>query len=163
MYGLSSTPLQKTNGWLLHFRVLKQEANFLLHRRIATCADAEELAMLQTMWNEVHRPKYRQPDWSPKQKEALGKIRGNVSYEDEDAKQNSCRFLYTAGAPGSGKSAVLLEAAVWAAGQGMHVLMICPTGQLVYAFKSSLPEVPRYRERGGGHAAWRPQVSEAGL
>ena len=89
---------------------LKQEANFLLHRRIASCSDAEELVMLQAMWNEVHRPKYRKLDWSQKQKEALETIRANVSFEDEESKQNSCRFMYIAGAPGSGKSAILLEA-----------------------------------------------------
>ena len=89
---------------------LKQEASHLLHRRIATCSDAAELAMLQAMWNEVHRPKYRSFVWSEKQKESLERIRGNVCFDDEDAKHHSCRFLYIAGAPGSGKSAILLEA-----------------------------------------------------
>ncbi len=43
--------------------------------------------------------------------------------------------------PGSGKSAPILEAAIWAAKRGLHVLIVCPTGQLVHSFKSQLPDV----------------------
>ena len=49
--------------------------------------------------------------------------------------------MYIAGSPGSGKSACILEAALRACRKGMRVLIVCPTGQLVHAFKSMLPEV----------------------
>ena len=62
-----------------------------------------------------------------------------VSYEDEDTRVHSRRWLYIEGPPGSGKSAVLLEVAIWAC-QTMQVLIVCPTGNLVHQYKSKLPE-----------------------
>ena len=64
-----------------------------------------------------------------------------VSHEDEEAKRNSRRFLYIPGSPGSGKSAVLLEAAIRHC-KSMPVLMVCPTGYQVYMYKAALPDVP---------------------
>ena len=52
---------------------------------------------------------------------------------------NSRRWLYIEEPPGSGKSAVLLELAIWAC-QTMSVLIVCPTGNLVHQYKSKLPE-----------------------
>lgn len=49
--------------------------------------------------------------------------------------------MYIAGAPGSGKSAVILDAAVYAARSGLVSLIVCPTGLLVHFFKAQLPEV----------------------
>jgi len=44
-----------------------------------------------------------------------------------------------AGAPGSGKSAILLEAAIRAC-EFVGVCIVCPTGVLVHSFKAKLPE-----------------------
>ena len=52
---------------------------------------------------------------------------------------DSRRWLYIEAPPGSGKSAVLLELAIWAC-QTMSVLIVCPTGNLVHHYKSKLPE-----------------------
>ena len=73
-------------------------------------------------------------------RQRFNKIDEGISYEDEDAKQSSARSLYIAGAPGSGKTAVLIEAAVSAAKKGMRVLIVAPTGQLVHALKTQLPD-----------------------
>ena len=43
--------------------------------------------------------------------------------------------------PGSGKSAVLLEASMEHCAH-MQVLIVCPTGYLVNQYKSKLPDVP---------------------
>ena len=59
---------------------------------------------------------------------------------DEEARRASRRWLYVDGPPGSGKSALILEAALRAAKEGMQVLIVCPTGNLVHSFKSMLPE-----------------------
>jgi len=75
-----------------------------------------------------------------KQQEALDKVHSGYSHDDEEAKRASWRFLYIDGKPGSGKSAVLLECAVRAC-KDVTVLIICPTGVLVHAFKSRLPDV----------------------
>jgi hypothetical protein len=73
------------------------------------------------------------------QARAIELVKLGLSYEDEEARLNSKRFLYINGPPGSGKSAVLLELAIWAS-QTMEVLIICPTGFLVHQYKSRLPD-----------------------
>ena len=51
----------------------------------------------------------------------------------------SLRWLYVSGAPGSGKTEVLIHlACTWA--KKIRVLIVCPTGQNVYNFKSRIPE-----------------------
>ena len=119
----------------------KQEANFLLYKRVRASKDAIEYEMLRQCWDTINRPKQKYLKWSPKQEEALEKIREGISYDDEDAKAKSWRWLYIPGAPGSGKSALMFEAALRAAMSGMRVLIVCPTGQLAHQFKAQLPEV----------------------
>ena len=118
----------------------KQQANFLLMEKVRQCADDLEYERLRQHWDTVNRPKYVDFKWSPKQYEAIKLIDERLAYDDEEEKAQSKRFMYIAGAPGSGKSAVILEAAIRAARNGMRVLIVCPTGQLVHAFKSKLPE-----------------------
>ena len=86
----------------------KQEANFLLYRRVKACEDAAEYELLRQSWDTINRPKYRNLKWGAQQEEALQKIRLGTSYEDEQERRDSKRWLYIAGAPGSGKSAVIL-------------------------------------------------------
>ena len=89
----------------------------------------------------MNRPQYRDYGWGAKQLEALKKIEEGTSYEDEHERSHSHRWLYIAGAPGSGKSAVILEAAIRLAKKGLRVLIVCPTGLLVHMYKASLPEI----------------------
>ena len=119
----------------------KQDANFLLHQRVRSFQDAEELQMLRWHWDVINRPEYKSFDWSTKQQEVLRKIRIATSFDDEEAKKASQRWLYVSGAPGSCKSALILEGAVAAEKEGLHVLIMCPTGQLVHSFKAHLPDV----------------------
>ncbi len=50
-------------------------------------------------------------------------------------------FLYRCGAPTSGASAAFPEAALPATREGLRVLIVCPTGRLVHAFKAQLTDV----------------------
>ena len=70
----------------------------------------------------------------------MRKIEEGTSYEDEHERMESRRWLYIRGAPGSGKSAVILESAIRLAKKGLRVLIVCPTGLLVHMYKASLPE-----------------------
>ena len=118
----------------------KQEANLLLSERVLNCKDAHEYELLRQSWDTINRPKYRDLQWSEEQQAVLNLAQERVSYEDEEQKRNSKRWLYIAGPPGSGKSALLLELAIRCAKQGLMVLIVCPTGTNVYSFKSQLPE-----------------------
>ena len=103
-------------------------------RRRATVAEWQAL-----------RPVHLTPrDWSQEQKAGLDAIAAGVNISDENAlvhaAVNGRRFLYISGEPGSGKSEMLIHAAVAAAEQGISVLILCPTGALVHAYKDRLPE-----------------------
>ena len=139
--------------------------------RVRNCADDAEYQMLRQQWDTVSRPQYARRTWSPKQDEVLGAVAYAVSLDDEEQKRLHKRCLFVSGGPGSGKSAVLLEVAVRSAKGGTHVLIVCPTGQLVHSFKSQLPEVDgienvqvdtihgvlRYKRRGAdGKVSWAP-------
>jgi hypothetical protein len=95
--------------------------------------------MLRQSWDTVNRPQYRHFSWGEQQLRALDLVATGYSFEDEDARRESFRFLYIQGEPGSGKSAVLLECAIHACPH-ISVLIVCPTGMLVTAFKLKLPE-----------------------
>ncbi len=118
----------------------KQEGNFLLYQRVRNCQDEVEYERLRQCWDTLNRPKHRDLKWSAKQEEVLAKIEQGTSYEDEETKLASHRWLYVNGAPGSGKSAVILEAAIRLAKRGLRVLIVCPTGMLVHLYKALLPE-----------------------
>jgi hypothetical protein len=119
----------------------KQRANFLLFEKVRDCSDQHEYQLLRQSWDTVNRPKYRSKEWSPEQQEVLDFVSLAVSFEDEEAKRNSYRWLYVPGPPGSGKSEVMLEAAIRLC-KTMQVVIVCPTGFLVFAFKSRLPDMP---------------------
>ena len=53
-------------GRLACFR-WKQEANFLLYRRVKAYEDAAEYELLRQSWDTINRPKYRNLKWGPKQ------------------------------------------------------------------------------------------------
>ena len=118
----------------------KQDANFLLFRRVSKCECDVEYEALRQSWDEVNRPKYRDHTWSPEQRQCIDLVKKGLSHEDEETRVNSRRWLYIQGPPGSGKSAVLLQAALDACANGMSVLIVCPTGYLVHQYKSKLPD-----------------------
>ena len=118
----------------------KQEANFLLHLRVQRCVDHHEYAKLRQDWDTINRPKYRRFTWGVQQQAALDLVSAGYGHDDEEARRLSYRFLYINGEPGSGKSAVLLECAIQACVH-VSVLIVCPTGMLVNAFKSKLPDI----------------------
>ena len=106
---------------------MKQRANFLLYQLVRKCDNAHQYENLRQQWDTVNRPQYQEKDWSAEQKEALQCVYDGCSHEDEKAKAESCRWLFVFGPPGSGKSAVLLEMAIWGC-SFMTVLLVCPTG-----------------------------------
>ena len=69
----------------------------------------------------------------------MDRTRERTTIDDEEVKKTTRRFLYVKGRPGSGKTAVLIEATVRAAKDGLTVLIVCPTGALVCSLKELLP------------------------
>ena len=118
----------------------KQEALYLLFGRVQRCTDDHEFEMYRQSWDTLVYAKYKPKEWHPKQQEALDRTRERTTIDDEEVKKTTRRFLYVKGRPGSGKTAVLIEATVRAAKDGLTVLIVCPTGALVCSLKELLPE-----------------------
>ena len=79
----------------------KQEANFLLYRRVERCTDDHEYEMLRQSWDTLNRPKYANRVWSEKQQEAIDAVLNAVRQSDENVKQSMDPFLYIKGPPGN--------------------------------------------------------------
>ena len=122
--------------------VHKQEANFLLYRRVAACADAHEYEQLRQSWDTLNRPKYAHREWNEEQQRVLDWAKHGVSHDDETIRENQDQFVYIKGPPGCGKSALIVEMAIRAARDELSVLVCAPTGSNVYSLKSQLPEFP---------------------
>ena len=80
-------------------------------------------------WNKKGGASRVSFEWSPKQREVLAQIGRDTGVADANFAEASRLFID--GPPGSGKSAVLVEAACRCADAGLHVLILCPTGTLV--------------------------------
>ena len=76
------------------------------------------------------------------QEEALRLIGEGLGLCDESRRreESASRRLYLKGKPGSGKSEVIVHAAVRAAEDGCKVLVLCPTGALVHSYRDRLPD-----------------------
>ena len=98
---------------------------------------------LKEKWSRTQEKKLEERAWSPQQETALAAIREGVNVVDANQVQLANRFLFLRGQPGSGKSEVLVHAAVNAAAAGCHVLVLCPTGTLVHSYRDKLPESER--------------------
>ena len=149
---------------------LRMEACFLLHNRVLTMKDALEYEAYRQQWQHIKCGSYvAKASWSPEQQRVFDIVHQQLGISDEhekDTAEYTCndvplpsadggrqpvldkygqpickqmRWLYVSGTPGSGKTEVLLHlACTWA--KKVRVLIVCPTGQNVFLFKSRIPE-----------------------
>ena len=101
--------------------------------RAATTGQVDPLA-----WSAQSVRALPQRRWSPQQKQVLETIAGGLAVCDANAAPNS-RVLLVTGGPGTGKTEVVAHAAAEAAADGCKVLIACPTGVLVAAYKGRVP------------------------
>ena len=80
----------------------RAEAIFRLFQKVRDCQDEHEYALLQQSWGAANRPEYVQRVWADNQQEALAMLEQAVSYDDEEVKRVSRRWLYIKGRPCSG-------------------------------------------------------------
>ena len=82
-------------------------------------------------------------NWSAKQQEAMDYIDAQRDITDANKLAQAHRVVAIAGEPGSGKSELLAHAAVRAAEQGCHALILRPTGSLVHSLRDRLPDTEK--------------------
>ena len=131
----------------LRNRVSKGRAETFQHRFRAVAALYGYFAAcdqsVKEKWSRTPQKNLEERAWPPQQEAALAAIREGVNVVDANQLQSANRFLFLRGQPGSGKSEVLVHAAVNAAAAGCHVLVLCPTGTLVHSYRDKLPESER--------------------
>jgi len=92
-----------------------------------------------TSWNSSYVKDIKEPRWSDDQRDALKAISDALQPEDCWMAETAKKPIYLGGDPGTGKSEVLVHAAIEAAENGCTVLLMCPTGTLVHAYRERLP------------------------
>ena len=88
-----------------------------------------------TLW--TNRNLFSRPArvWSPEQQEVLGIIDEGISVTDANELEVSQRILKVTGGPGTGKTEVVIEAALDASMNGSRVLVAAPVGLLVAMYR----------------------------
>ena len=107
-----------------------------LYRFIEENTDQRHVRVAE--WNAMQKVELQERNWSEGQAQALETIRQGLLRSD--ANNDKQRYLYLSGEPGAGKSEVLVHAAVRAAEEGHRVMVLCPTGTLVHAYRDRLPD-----------------------
>ena len=90
-------------------------------------------------WNHIPTRDVKTPTWSADQKLVLDDINAMRDPCGDNTLDEDERPIYLGGDPGTGKSEVLVHAALTAANSGAKVLLMCPTGTLVHAYRERLP------------------------
>ena len=99
-------------------------------------AHPQSLAAWQTPIKATLRPM----TWSDKQQEFLDIVADRIHIRDSsDLAGGFSRWMHITGGPGTGKTEVIIHAAYRAAESGCRVLILCPTGALVHAYRERLP------------------------
>ena len=93
-------------------------------------------------WNHVATRSVKEPAWSSDQKTVLDVVDRRLDRTDPLFDAPSTKPIYLGGDPGTGKSEVLVHAAIRAANNGIRVLILCPTGTLVHAYRDRIPSHP---------------------
>ncbi len=126
----------------LFLRGLKPDRLKTFDLRIRACfylmIKAEEPGFRIEEWTAKRPLKLPQRKWSTDQQAVIDGINAGVSVSDANVSVNS-RYLMVTGGPGTGKTEVVIHAAVEAAAQGCHVLIACPVGALIKTYKEKLP------------------------
>ena len=91
-------------------------------------------------WRKRPDVTLRDVAWSDEQPKFLTMVADNIVVRDSgEMHDRSKRFMHITGGPGTGKTEAIIHAAYRAAEGGARVLILCPTGALVHAYKERLP------------------------
>ena len=91
-------------------------------------------------WHRPMKVTLRPMTWSDKQQEFLDIVADRINIRDSsDLAGGLTRWTHITGGPGTGKTEVIIHAAYRAAEAGCRVLILCPTGALVHAYRERLP------------------------
>ena len=77
--------------------------------------------------------------WPPQQQQVLDAVQAGTAVVDANAVRASNRLLQVSGGPGTGKTEVIIEAAITSAHNGCKVLLLGPIGLLVNSHRQRIP------------------------
>ena len=91
-------------------------------------------------WRHTRDVTLRPMTWSGKQQEFLDIVADRINIRDSsDMAAGLDRWMHITGGPGTGKTEAIIHATYRAAEIGARVLILCPTGALVHAYRERLP------------------------
>ena len=137
-------------SWLaaadLRMRGVEEDRVVTFLHRIEACAlllvdiDRAPLDVSAPLWSARSTHELPHRDWSPEQQAVLKAVEeGTTVAGAEDLGPAVARGVHVSGGPGSGKTEVVLAAAIAAAQKGCRVLIAGPLGVLVAAYRQRLP------------------------
>eukprot|EP00959_Pyramimonas_sp_CCMP1952_P443797 9290938-Pyramimonas_sp.AAC.1 len=135
----ASAPRRKRRKDTLRHRL---SAAFLLTAHIQD-ADPDRRAAAQAEWDGILGGVLNQRTWGDQQLAFLRAVKAGGERCDANGVDESQRWLYLGGSPGTGKTEVLLHAAATCAADGLNVCVMVPTGSLASTFKERLPDSDR--------------------
>ena len=115
------------------------------HCQVAVLLNLSQTADVATAvweWNHIPTRTVTEPTWSQDQKDVLKEVGDRLDRTDPLFDAPSPEPIYLGGDPGTRKSEVLVHSAIRAAYNGSRVLIMCPTGTLVHAYRERIPAHP---------------------
>jgi hypothetical protein len=107
------------------------------HSLLLKAVKAGELGPAAWSAKKIYHQAERQ--WSPEQQAVLDAIEAGTAVADANDMAGANRILQIAGGPGTGKTEVLIEAAIRAGKRGCRVLLGGPIGLLVTSHRQRVP------------------------
>ena len=127
----------------LQLRGLKEHRVRTFDARIRSCALLLEAVQRNqedpAAWSARRIFQRPQRVWSQQQQAVLEAVEAGTSVVDANDVRRAGRLLQVSGGPGSGKTEVILEAAIQAAASGCKVLLLGPIGLLVTSHRQRIP------------------------
>ena len=121
----------------LHYPLDPNDENWV-EEKAAT--DRMLFLQLQADWNRVCDPKkLSEFKYVGKQLEFLEMVRAGRNRQDANAAV--FQWMHLCGKPGTGKTQVLIQAAMDGVRDGLKVCILVPTGSLVHQYRAQLPEM----------------------
>ena len=134
--------LDMTYRSLKHDRIqsalLRIRASYYLATGVSAPSDRD-------LWNKAASGTIREVTFSEDQKAGMTFFQTAMEVGNAEDHDTSTRRCYIVGKPGSGKTELFIQYCAYAIANRLRVLILCPTGQLVAAYRQRPPETESVR------------------
>ena len=90
--------------------------------------------------SDCHNGVLKEVELSHDQNKSMEWLYKYSAVDDANEHANVLMQLYILGKPGSGKTEVIMQFAIYASTLRVRVIILCPTGQLAHDYRQRLPD-----------------------